>query len=233
MTVSLTIVRYPKYFVPFAVLAMAVFHIPLWFNKQVHFYKLMGCGKSGSFDKHPDWQQWAIFIVYKKTMPAKNPNTFLGRWINGWLNLFRTERWSVVLQPMEGHGKWDGQNPFTLQARPGYDGPIAVLTRASIRLNKLKAFWSNVDTVAQQMAGAEGFITSLGIGEIPYIRQATFSVWQSAKHMKTFAYQLKEHQQVIKKTRTENWYSEDMFMRFVPICSFGTIKGVNPLAGIL
>jgi hypothetical protein len=233
MTASLTVVRYPKYFVPFAVLSMAIFHLPLLFNKHIHFYKLMGCGKNGSFDKHPDWQQWAILLVYKRTMPAANPLVNMGRWINGWLQIFSIENWSIGLQPLEGHGQWDGGNPFTMLPQPNYNGPIAVLTRASIRWSKLGAFWRNVGGVARQMAGAEGFVTSIGIGEVPYIKQATFSVWQSANHMKNFAYRLKEHQQVIKKTRAENWYSEDLFMRFVPLCSFGTIKGANPLNGIV
>ena len=51
--------------------------------------------------------------------------------------------------------------------------------------------------------------------------------------MKNFAYQMKEHTEVIRKTRKENWYSEDMFVRFKPLKISGTIKGINPLEGIL
>lgn len=82
-----------------------------------------------------------------------------------------------------------------------YDGPIAVLTRATIRLSKLNSFWKNVDGVAQQMAGAHGLITSIGIGEVPFIKQATFSIWENKELMKAFAYQMHQHQDVIKKTK--------------------------------
>ena len=32
----------------------------------------------------------------------------------------------------------------------------------------------------------------------------------------------------VKKTRKENWYSEDMFVRFIPLHTSGTINGANP-----
>ena len=51
--------------------------------------------------------------------------------------------------------------------------------------------------------------------------------------MKSFAYQGKDHTEVIHKTRKEKWYSEDMFTRFKITGSTGTIKGINPLEGKL
>ena len=50
--------------------------------------------------------------------------------------------------------------------------------------------------------------------------------------MKAFAYTMKEHREVIQKTRKENWYSEDMFTRFKIIKSDGMIDGKNPYKGI-
>ena len=61
------------------------------------------------------------------------------------------------------------------------------------------------------------------------IKQATFSVWQNKQAMKNFAYQMKDHQEVIQKTRKQNWYSEDMFVRFKITGCTGTVNGVNPL----
>ena len=106
---------------------------------------------------------------------------------------------------------------------------IGILTRASIRLSKLSSFWKNEDNVANQMSTADGFMTSLGIGEIPWIKQATFSIWESKEHMKQFAYGMKDHADVIRKTRKENWYSEEMFVRFKIISSSGSLQGKDPL----
>jgi hypothetical protein len=239
MTATLTIIRYRKRFVFFAVLAMAVFRFPLWFSKKIGFFKLMGSGKNGTFDKSPDWQQWAILstpkVKFKSVQLKHYPKDILikkiyGGFISSWITLFNCETITYLLEPIEGHGLWDKQKVFgELPHKTDYEGQVAVLTRATIRLSKLKQFWKHVDGVASQMAGANGFVTSYGIGEIPLIKQATFSVWQSKEAMKDFAYQMKEHQEVIQKTRQEKWYSEDMFTRFKITGCVGTVNGVNPL----
>jgi heme-degrading monooxygenase HmoA len=56
---------------------------------------------------------------------------------------------------------------------------------------------------------------SKGVGEVPFLNMATFSVWKSAEAMKNFAYQSKEHLKAIKMTRELGWYSEELFARFV------------------
>jgi hypothetical protein len=71
-----------------------------------------------------------------------------------------------------------------------------------------------VAPIAAKMKEAKGYQFSVGIGEVPWVKQATFSVWESLDEMKNFAYSMKEHRDVVKKTRTQNWYSEDMFVRF-------------------
>ena len=206
----------------------------------------MGSGRNGTFDKTPDWRQWAVLTVGMEQLPVgslrrsvssdstkelndiqQQPGTDSianyqlptanrpGSFIQKYWKLFRCTATTFILEPIEGHGLWDGKEVFgTLPKQTAYEGEIAVLTRATIRLKKLKNFWSNVNAVASQMAGAEGFITSYGIGEVPLIKQATFSIWQSKEHMKNFAYKMKDHADVIRKTHKENWYSEEMFVRF-------------------
>lgn len=227
MLVSLTIVRYPKYFIPFAFLSMAVFHIPLFFKKKLQFYKLLGCGKNGTFDIHPDYQQWAFMAVWdtENDFKAFQEKSFVSKW---WI-FFSEEQWTILCIPYESHGKWDNKEPFGKPSPDkNYTGQIAVLTRATIRLSKLKGFWKNVPFVASSMTHAQGFITSVGIGEIPFIRQATFSVWENLDDVKKFAYRQREHAEVIKKTHAEGWYSEELFARFIPLKTFGSIKGINP-----
>jgi hypothetical protein len=159
--------------------------------------------------------------------------TILGGFITKWFSFFKCETCTFLLEPLETHGLWDGKKVFgTLPAKPDYNGPVAVLTRATVRINKLKYFWQNVAPVASQMATAKGFIYSAGVGEIPWIKQATFSVWNSKDDMKAFAYGMKIHADVIKKTRKQNWYSEDMFTRFNIIKTFGSIGGSNPMEDI-
>lgn len=226
MLVSLTIIRYPKYFVPMAFISMAILRLPLFFSKST-FWKLLGCGKNGTFDINPDWQQWGLMAVWdnKADFEDFKKTSFVWKW---W-HIFTTEQWTILCKPYESHGKWNNQEPFgSPLSDKNYVGPVAVLTRASIRLSKLSSFWENVPTVAATMSHAEGFITSVGIGEAPFVRQATFSIWKSINDVKQFAYRQREHAEVIKKTHAENWYSEELFARFIPVETFGSIRGENP-----
>lgn len=226
MITMLTIVRYPRYIGWAGFLSMAIFRLPLWFNNKIVFWKLMGCGKNGTFDKSPDWRQWAILLVVKDGGIATNS---IPRFIENWWQFWKCEKWTLMMEPIEGHGTWDGKKAFgTLPKQSEYDGPIGILTRATIRLNKLNRFWQHVDEVAKVMTGAKGFIVSVGIGEVPWIKQATFSIWESKTMMKAFAYQMKEHATIVQKTRKENWYSEEMFVRFKIIESNGNLNGQLP-----
>ena len=230
MIVSLTIVRYRKTLVPFALFAMAVHRLPMWLQQGCTFWKLLGSGRNGTFDLQPDWQQWGLLAVWESCEDYQRfqKTSFVSKW---W-KLLGSEQWTVLCQPMQSHGKWDGKEPFGKPDLKIADGPVAVLTRATIKMNRLKNFWSHVDEVAELMATAPGYITSIGVGEAPVYRQATFSVWESMEHMKAFAYGSKQHAEVIKKTRSEGWYSEELFARFAIIESSGTINGRDPLGGI-
>ncbi len=230
MHCSLTVVRYPKWLGWAGFLSMAVLRLPLLFSKKHRFWKLMGCGRNGSFDIIPDWRQWALLEILKT--PNSKPQT--PNFLLIWWSFFRCEKWTVDLEPIEGHGTWDGKQVFgDLPKQTPYEGNIAVLTRATIRISKLHSFWKNVGAVSNRMADADGFISSVGIGEVPWIKQATFSIWETKSAMKQFAYSMQEHAEVIRKTRKEDWYSEEMFVRFRIVGSSGSLHGKNPLAGKL
>lgn len=229
MIVTLTVVRYRPIFIPFALFAMAIHRLPLAMDKKCSFWKLMGCGRNGTFDLNPDWQQWALLAVWDDKKDFERSS-----FIQSWWNKFTYEKWTIFMEPLSSHGRWDDKEPFDVIAGDKtIIGPIGVLTRATIRLSKLKSFWKNVEPVAKIMEKAPGYITSVGIGEAPFFRQATFSIWENMESMKSFAYGSKEHSEVIKKTRLLNWYSEELFARFRITFSEGLINGRDPLDGLV
>ena len=229
MVCSLTITRYPKWLGWAGVLSMAVFRLPLIISKRFSFWKLMGSGKNGTFDKVPDWRQWAVLLV-----SADEKGLAIPYFIQKWWHFFGCETFTLVLEPIEGHGVWDGKTCFgQLPRSSDYDGMIGILTRATIRVSGFTSFWKHVPVVARQMEDAQGLIHSFGIGEIPWIKQATFSIWENKAAMKKFAYQMQEHAEVIRKTHAEKWYSEEMFVRFRILSANGTLRGKSPLTGKL
>ncbi len=191
----------------------------------------MGSGKNGTFDIRPDLRQWAILAVFDKEINTEiSTEQLYGKSIATWWRRCHCEVMTIAVEPIEGHGKWDGKECFgNLPKTSSYEGVIAVLTRATIRLNKATAFWKNVKSAAQNLTITPGFILSFGVGEIPWIKQATFSIWQNKNAMKEYAYKMKEHQQVIQKTRKENWYSEELFVRFKVLWTSGNLGGKNAL----
>ncbi len=213
--------------VPFALLAMALHRVYMRAQKGCTFWRLLGSGRNGTFSLNPDWQQWGLLAVWDSRDDFDK--FYRSSRIVRWWDRFAMERWTVLCTPLQSHGKWDGREPFGKVNGAIPDGPVAVLTRATIRFNRLKNFWRHVDETSALMGRSPGYIMSLGIGEMPFYRQATFSVWQSMDDMKHFAYGSKEHAEVIRKTRKENWYSEELFARFGLLESFGNINGKNPL----
>lgn len=222
MFAYLTINTYPRLFVFFAVWSMALFRWPLHRRKDIRFARLMGSGRSGSFDLRPNWRRWAVIHFTDNFQDAPVPGMeesyreqLYGRFIARWWKCFRVTSTTICLEVAEGHGSWDGFAPDWARARTPEPGEsIAVLTRARIRLRKLRDFWRRVGPVSAEMANAEGLRYSIGIGEAPVYRQATFSIWKDTDAMKAFAYRMQAHRDVVRDTRKYGWYAEEMFVRF-------------------
>lgn len=193
------------------------------------FFKLMGSGKGRVFSLTPDFYLYGLMAVWETEALA---DTFFSQ--SEVIKEYQQhchESWTVKLQPIKAHGLWDGQSPFVPVADTNIPaGPVAVLTRASINLRALPAFWKHGKETSIALETAPGLVAAIGLGELPFVRQATFSIWENEQQMVQYAYRNAEHQQVIRKTRQYNWYHEELFARFQVISASGSWKGRNPLA---
>ena len=88
----------------------------------------------------------------------------------------------------------------------------------------LTHFWRSVKSASNAIESAEGVTYFKGIGELPFIQQATFSIWDSEKHINSFAYKNADHKIIIDKTRKQQWYREDLFARFHIISDSGYLE---------
>ena len=202
----------------------------------LRFFKLMGSGAAKGFGFWPNLDRYGFMAVWDDADAAE---AFFERhplWAG--YRQRSAEQWTVQLAPIKAQGLWDGQNPFaaelTAAAAPAAaDAPMAVLTRASIRWRKAQRFWQFVEPTSAALAHAAGVRAAIGLGELPLVRQATFSVWESAQAMQEYAYKDAKHREVIQLTRREKWYGEELFARFRVLGSTGTLDGRDPLAGLL
>ncbi|GGF07389.1 spheroidene monooxygenase [Hymenobacter cavernae] len=188
------------------------------------FFKLLGSGADNGFGFLPNLHRYGLMAVWESREAAEEFFTMHPLWQE--YQRRSAEIWTAELAPLKSHGLWDGANPFDYQLENlGLDGPVAVLTRASIRLRKTPRFWKYVAPTSAAVAHAPGVLASIGLGELPIVRQATFSIWESAQAMQQYAYRGELHREVIQRTRQEGWYSEELFARFRVLRSAGTWDG--------
>ncbi len=175
-----------------------------------------------------DLGRWAVFAVWDDgaALERFRSGAFGGRWSDA------VERYDVTMTPMGAHGSWGGLDPVA-SAPPDdvHNGPVAVLTRATVRWRRLRPFLRAVPAVDRTLDDADGLLAAVGIGEVPVGRQATFSLWTDVDAVRAFAYERVEHTEVVDRTRSEDWYGEEWFARFRPTASSGTWDDVDPLAG--
>jgi len=194
----------------------------------LQFFQLLGSGADNGFGFWPNLRRYGLMATWARAEDAAA--FFAAHPVWAAYTQRSTETWTAELTPLQAHGTWDGVNPFAEAITKGPpDGPVAVLTRASIRLRRAARFWRFVEPTSRALAGAEGLRLAIGLGELPLVRQATFSVWESVAAMQQYAYRDVRHREVIQLTRREGWYGEELFARFQVVKSEGTIDGQNPL----
>lgn len=211
---------------------MQVAHTDLGKTTGLTFYKLMGSGKNEGFNPLPDWTTYALLQVWENEAAAQH--FFEHAPLIKSYDQHSTERWTIYLRTIMARGEWSQQQPFAVSDKLQPEIPlIGVITRATIKWRQLYNFWKYVPTSHRQLLANPGLIYTKGIGEVPALQMATFSLWRNAEALKEFAYAQKEHRVAIEKTRQLNWYKEELFARFQPYRSEGSWHGVAPLQAYL
>jgi len=186
-------------------------HAGLQQCKGLQFYKMLGTGAGAGFSLRPDFSTYALLTVWD-TEQCKVKAFDKAAVLQAFFDRSAEQR-IFSLSPIHTHGNWSGQSPFEVQ-KPLGDKPIGVITRATLNPTRLLEFWRHVPQASRAIKEAKGVGFFKGIGEWPFVQQATFSVWESAEAIRTFAYVSQAHASIVKKTRQRKWYKEDMFNRF-------------------
>ena len=195
----------------------------------IRFWKLFGSGTGEGFTPIPNTSVWGILATWTDPDRARRHVETA--------ELFRryrrraSESWSVFLSATSARGQWSGQTPFEAAA-PTSDGPIAALTRATLKPTVAFRFWNRVPDISDVIGSDPNVALKVGLGEVPLLHQVTFSIWPDADSMARFARRDGPHADAIRAVREGLWFREELYARFRIMDDVGLWQGRRPLAGL-
>ena len=220
--VSLTLSRFRTTDVPWAISQMQWSKRPLRALPRIGFMKLMGTGGGTGFSTKPNLHVWTILTVWPNgaaAAAAQDAAVFAERRNRA------AESATFHLAPISTRGRWAGSAPFEPREDRAGSGSIVALTRASVKARKLAKFWKRVPSISRTIEGEGDVRFMIGMGEVPYLHQVTFSVWDDAEAMARFSRSSVTHGEAVRRVAEEGWFSEQLFARFRPIAGEGTWNG--------
>lgn len=183
--------------------------------------KALGSGHDGGFGLRPSPSRQGLFAVFGNEACADD---FIHQSATVAAYHQRSLDFVLVkLRATSSRGSWSGATLSTTATVPR-TGPVAALTRASIRPSRAFRFWRHSPTSERALAAAAGCQLAVGLGEAPVLRQATFSVWENQAAMDAYA-RSGAHLEAIRAAQAGGWFSESMFVRFVPLLMQGQWQG--------
>ncbi len=184
------------------------------------FSKVMGSGFDGGFGLRPSASRQALFCLFATESDA---DAFLASSIAKSYAARSSEFCTAKLRAYSCKGTWAG-HAIEVSAATPESGPIATLTRASIKPSAARRFWRMQPASEVSLRQASGCMLATGVGEAPFFRQATFSLWTNVDAMNAYA-RGGAHLAAIKAANAGSFFSESMFARFVPLAFTGSWRG--------
>lgn len=211
-TVTLSLFRFSGAFRRLWAFSMMGFARPMLARESdLQFWKLCGSGTGEGFTPRLYPDVFAILCVWPDGDTArtrlKQAPVF---------QRYRAradEQYSLFLEPITARGVWSGEAPFLPEGGPG-DGPLAALTRATVRPKVARSFWGRVPEISDVIGDNPDVLFKIGIGEVPLLQQVTFSIWPDAASMTRFARKDGPHARAIQAVREGGWFNEELYARF-------------------
>lgn len=211
--VTLTLFRFPtRVGRLWAFAQMGLKHPAIRRMNGLSFYKLMGTGAGAGFSPKPDFTTYTLLCVWDDMTSARRALRD-GRVYSAYRRHVR-QMVTIYLSATRTRGQWAGQTPFIVDpaTRPG--GPIVALTRATLKITKLVPFWSLTPAISRAVEAQPHQHFMMGMGEIPYKHQMTFSIWDDEAAMRRFSLESPSHGVAVRRAWDEGWFAEYLFARF-------------------
>jgi spheroidene monooxygenase len=195
----------------------------------IGFWKLCGSGTGEGFTPRPNLGIYAILATWSDRATAEARTATAPAFAR--YHARAKESWTVFLTPVSARGAWSGRQPFTPSPAP-LNGPVAALTRATLRPRAALRFWNRVPNISAAIGADPNVTFKIGIGEAPLLHQITFSIWPSTEAMAQFARADGPHARAIRAVRDGDWFAEELYARFALTGARGAWLGANPLESL-
>lgn len=197
--------------------------------EDLQFWKLLGSGTGEGFTPIPNTGVYAILCAWA---PGTDVAKALRAPVFQRYAAHAEEVCILSLSPVSARGQWSGTTPFEATTDSQTDGPLAALTRASVKPANLLRFWRRVPDISARIGQNDDVRLKIGIGEVPFMHQVTFSIWPDAQSMARFARQSGPHAAAIRAVRDGNWFAEELYARFRVTGADGLWQG-RPVSEVL
>ena len=194
----------------------------------IGFHKLLGSGVGEGFTPIPNTRVYGALAVWADLATAQEriaTAPFYRRYRRR-----AAEHLSLFLRPTASRGRWSGFAPFhPLPSTREGPGSVAALTRATINPMKLREFWSHEPEISARIGADPNVRLKIGMGELPWVTQATFSIWPDAASIAAFARADGPHARAIQAVRAGGFFTEELYARFEVLKTWGCWEGRDPL----
>ncbi len=178
----------------------------------LRFWKLMGTGAGDGFSAKPNFAVYTVLCVWdnqdcaERALALQQP--FTG-------NAKRcTDHVHLTLSPTQARGDWAGLQPFGHSHFEAPQGPVVALTRATIRFRHLRQFWQRVPAISDAIQEETARHFMIGMGEVPWLHQVTFSIWSDGEAMRSFSLTSPTHGEAVQQAYKKGWFKDQLFARF-------------------
>ncbi len=235
MTVtSITLFRFPTFGAKLWAFSQMLFaRGPLAQTPDIGFHKLLGSGSRDGFYPFPNFSVYGILAVWPSIECAREQIAHSDVYCR--YRAHASEDTSIYMTTSNCRGEWSGQTPFGVSADPStktVQSPyVAVLTRATVKAQHAPAFWRLVPGISEEIAKQSHLVFKIGVGEVPWLHQVTFTIWDDTKAMEDFAFK-SFHGKAISEVRKGGWFKEELFARFDVADVDGIWEGGAPLRSL-
>jgi spheroidene monooxygenase len=194
----------------------------------IGFHKLFGTGTGEGFTPVPNFGVYAVMATWPDLETARK-RVATGEVYRRY-RAHADESCTIFMSAVSSRGQWDAREPFETEGVRELPRPIAVITRATLKKKHVLDFWGNTPGISVTVREQDHLLFKMGMGEVPWFQQVTFSIWDDPEAMKAFAYGSASHAAAIKGVRQNGWFKEELYARFRVLGSEGTWQSREPLA---